>query len=51
MSQRDYVTPEDVHSIAYEALRHRVLMTYEARAQGIDADAFLRKLIQAVPLP
>ena len=51
LSQRDYVTPEDLHAIAPEVLRHRVLMTYEARAQGIDSDEFLRRLTQAVPLP
>ena len=51
LSHRDYVTPEDVHTIAGDVLRHRVLMTYEARAQGVDADAFLHRLMQAVPLP
>jgi MoxR-like ATPase len=51
LSNRDYVTPEDVHTIAFDVLRHRVLMSYEARAEGIDSDGFLRKLIQAVPLP
>ena len=45
------MTPEDVHTIAGDVLRHRVLMTYEARAQGVDADTFLHRLIQAVPLP
>ena len=51
LAHRDYVTPEDVHTIAGDVLRHRVLMTYEARAQGVDADAFLHRLMQAVPLP
>ncbi|MCH2169537.1 MoxR family ATPase [Myxococcota bacterium] len=51
LSSRSYVTPEDVHAVAYDVLRHRVLMSYEARAEGIDTDLFLRKLIQAVPLP
>ena len=51
LSQRDYVTPEDVHAIAFDVLRHRVLLSYEARAEGLDTDGFLRKLIQAVPLP
>jgi MoxR-like ATPase len=48
---RSYVTPEDLHSVALDVLRHRVLLTYEAQADGLTPDAFLRKLIGAVPLP
>jgi MoxR-like ATPase len=48
---RSYVIPEDVHAVALDALRHRVLLGYEAEADGVTADEFLRRLIAAVPLP
>jgi len=48
---RSYVTPEDVHAVVFEILRHRVLLTYEARAEGITPDGFIRSLIDTVPLP
>ncbi len=48
---RDYVTPEDVHAIAADALRHRVLLSYEAEAEGISADKVIATLLERVPLP
>lgn len=48
---RDYVTPEDIHLIAHDVLRHRVLLTFEAEAEGIDVDAFLDELLRLVALP
>ncbi|MFP6641255.1 MAG: MoxR family ATPase [Myxococcota bacterium] len=48
---RDYVTPEDVLAVAPDVLRHRVLLSYRAKAEGMDANEFLQKLIGAVPLP
>ncbi len=48
---RSYVTPEDVHAVVFEVLRHRVLLTYEARAEGITPDGFIQSLIDRVPLP
>jgi MoxR-like ATPase len=48
---RDYVTPEDIHAIARDVLRHRVLLTYEAQADGATPDAVIQELIAAVPLP
>ena len=48
---RDYVTPEDVHAIAADVLRHRVLLSYEAEAEGIDADKVIALLLERVPLP
>jgi len=51
LAGRSYVTPEDVHSLVFDVLRHRVLLRYEARAEGLSSDAFLRRLVQQVPLP
>jgi MoxR-like ATPase len=51
LAGRDYVTPEDVHAIAPDVLRHRVLLSYEAEAEGIDADRVVAMLLERVPLP
>lgn len=48
---RDYVTPEDIQELAYDVLRHRVLLTYEAEAEGVTPDDFIRELIQIVAVP
>ncbi|MCX7115671.1 MAG: MoxR family ATPase [Gammaproteobacteria bacterium] len=51
LSGRDYVTPEDIHMIAHDVLRHRVLLTFEAEAEGIDSDDFIQKLLHHVAIP
>ena len=51
LQQRSYVTPEDVKSIGPDVLRHRILLTYEAEAEGIDADTIVRKVFNTVPVP
>jgi MoxR-like ATPase len=51
LAGRDFVTPEDIHVIAHDVLRHRILLTYEAEAEGINSDAFLDELLQLVALP
>jgi MoxR-like ATPase len=45
---RDYVTPEDVQSVAHDCLRHRVSLTYEASADGKRADDVIDELIRQV---
>lgn len=45
---RDFVTPEDVQRMAYPVLRHRLLLSYEAQAQGITADEVISYLIERV---
>ena len=47
---RDYVSPEDVQAIAHDVLRHRILLSYEAEAEGISSDDFIRKLLQLIPV-
>ena len=51
LTGRDYVTPEDVHAIAADVLRHRVLLSYEAEAEGVSADRVVAMLLERVPLP
>jgi len=48
---RDYVIPHDVKSIAHEVLRHRVAVTYEAEAQGKDADDLIDVVLDNVEVP
>jgi MoxR-like ATPase len=48
---RAYVTPEDVKSIGHDVLRHRIILTYEAEAQAVTADAIIQKIFNAVPVP
>jgi len=47
---RDYVTPDDVRAMAYDVLRHRILLTFEAEAEGMTADAVIKRLIERVPV-
>ena len=51
LAGRDYVTPEDVQKMAYDVLRHRVLLTFEAEAEGITTDDFITDLLGEVPVP
>ena len=48
---RDYVSPEDVHAIAHDVLRHRVLISFEAEADGMDSNAVISELLKLVPVP
>ena len=47
---RDYVSPDDVRRVAFDVLRHRVLLTFEAEAEGMTADDLLARLIDRVPV-
>ena len=48
---RGFVTPEDVKSIAYDVLRHRILVSFEAEADGIDSEQIVRKILEQVEVP
>jgi MoxR-like ATPase len=48
---RDYVTPADVKAAAASVLRHRIVMSYEADADGLDADAVISRILSLVPVP
>jgi len=51
LAGRDYVSPEDIHAIAHDVLRHRVLLSFEAEADGITPDHFVSELLNRVPVP
>ena len=48
---RDFVLPDDVKTVAYPVLRHRLRTTYEADAKGIDPDQLIDRLLATVPSP
>ena len=48
---RDYVLPNDVDEVALDVLRHRIVLSYEALADDLDADTILTRVLRAVPIP
>jgi MoxR-like ATPase len=48
LERRDYVTPEDVQAVAPECLRHRISLSYDAIADGVDADTIIAELLRQV---
>ena len=48
---RAFVVPEDVKAMAFDVLRHRVLLTFEAEAEDMDADQVITKILEAVGVP
>lgn len=48
---RGYVTPQDIKDVAYDVLRHRILLTYEAEAEEMQTDDVIRELLSTVPVP
>jgi len=48
---RDYVSPIEVAYIAKEVLRHRIILSYEAQAEGITQDMIVEKVLSMVPIP
>lgn len=48
---RDYVLPADVKAVALPVLRHRLVLSYEAGADGLSADDIIGKILSVVPLP
>jgi MoxR-like ATPase len=51
LAGRDYVTPDDIHTIAHDVLRHRILLSFEAEAEGICSDDFIDSLLRLVAIP
>ena len=51
LQSRAYVTPHDVKILAPDILRHRVILTYEAEAEGKATDEIIRKILDHVPVP
>lgn len=51
LQQRDFVGPEDIQDLAFDVLRHRLILSYEAEAEGITSDHFIKELISRVAVP
>ncbi len=49
LNQRDFVTPDDVRNVAHDVLRHRIILSFEAEANGISANQVIDKLLASVP--
>ena len=48
---RDYVSPEDIQAVAHDVLRHRILLTFEAEAEGITTDHVVSEILNHVAVP
>jgi MoxR-like ATPase len=51
LAQRDFVSPEDIQDLAFDVLRHRLILSYEAEAEGITPDYFIQELISRIAVP
>ena len=49
MEGRDFVTPDDIRAVAHDGLRHRLILSFEAEAGGINANQVIDKLLETVP--
>ena len=48
---RDYVGPEDIQAVAHDVLRHRLVLSFEAEADGVDPDTVIRGILDGVGVP
>ncbi|HEU4645382.1 MAG TPA: AAA family ATPase [Burkholderiales bacterium] len=51
LAGRDYVSPADIQAVAPDVLRHRLLLSYQARADGVGANEIVARLLARVPVP
>ncbi|HIG66393.1 MAG TPA: MoxR family ATPase [Porticoccaceae bacterium] len=49
MEGRDFVTPDDIRAVAHDVLRHRLILSFEAEAGGINSNQVIDKLLETVP--
>ena len=49
LDNRDYVTPDDIRAVAHDVLRHRLILSFEAEAAGVDANQVIDSLLSTVP--
>lgn len=48
---KEFVTPSDIATIVKDLMRHRIVLSYEAEAEGIDVDTLIEQIVTAVPVP
>ncbi len=51
LAGRDFVGPEDIQAMAHDVLRHRIILSFEAEAEGISKDHFINELIARIAVP
>jgi MoxR-like ATPase len=51
LNEKDFVSPEDIQAVAHAVLRHRILLSYEAEADGVSTDQVIDRIIQLVAVP
>ncbi|MCY4363074.1 MAG: AAA family ATPase [Gammaproteobacteria bacterium] len=51
LNDRDFVGPEDIQAVLYDVLRHRLILNYEAEAEGITSDHVIRELVNRIAVP
>ncbi len=51
LNGRDYVSPDDVQQVIHDVLRHRIILSFAAEAEGITRDAVIDRLIELIPVP
>ena len=51
MNGRGYVVPEDVKAIAFDVLRHRILLSYEAEAEEVTTDQIIETILRTIRSP
>ena len=51
LSDRDFVTPDDVQNIIHDVMRHRLILTFEAESQGITVSQVIDEIVRTVPVP
>ena len=50
LNERDFVSPDDIQAVAHDCLRHRLILSYEAEAEGISTDMVINELLKRVPV-
>ncbi len=51
LAGRSFVSPDDIHALAADVLRHRLILSYEAEADGVSSDEIIQRLLEVVPVP
>ena len=51
LAGRDFVGPDDIQAVYHNVMRHRIILSYEAMAEGKSANQILTQILTAVPVP
>ncbi len=51
LHNKTYVNPSDIAAVIYNVLRHRIVLSYEARAKGVCADEIIKNIVETIPVP